>query len=329
LFRCLYSTDYMYKAKFLNNRKLRHSAEGKFNDFLATNLGIVLGIGLLSWAIINGSKATKFFYNPGGLAIVLGGTIAATLISFPLTEVLGVFKSFRIVFFSTKQDADFASFTITDAIETSLHSFKQEFGFKEIIEDCASQVYDPFLRDGLSLVAASYPPEMVKETLEISITNKNLRDLGQVRLLKNMGNFSPTFGIIGTVIGLIQMMAVVKTDISNVGEGLATAFVATFYGALLANLFFHPMAEKLDSRRRKNNINLNLILTGTLLIQAKHHPLYIEATLNSFMPPNERFARFKNGEYIGNPRIKLTDKNTKKSSKKLKRKTGEDLEDIF
>jgi chemotaxis protein MotA len=319
----------MYRSKGRLNRRLRHCAEGKFNDFLATNLGILLGIGLLSWAIINGSKATKFFYNPEGIAIVLGGTIAATLISFPLTEVLGVFKSFRIVFFSTKQDADFAVYTITDAVETSLHSFKQDLSFKEIVEDCASQVYDPFLRDGLSLIAASYPAEMVKETMEISIANKNLRDLGQVRLLKNMGNFSPTFGIIGTVIGLIQMMAVVKTDISNVGQGLATAFVATFYGALLANLFFHPMAEKLDSRRRKNNVNLNLILTATLLIHARHNPLYIEANLNSFMAPNERFGRFKNGEYIGNPRIKLTDKEARKT-KKIKKKTGDNFDrDIF
>ena len=81
----------MYKPKRIYNRRFRHCAEGKFNDFLATNLGILLGIGLLSWAIISGSKATKFFYNPEGLAIVLGGTIAATLISFPLTEVLASF----------------------------------------------------------------------------------------------------------------------------------------------------------------------------------------------------------------------------------------------
>src|ERR1700750_1285774 len=106
----------MYRSRQNSKLRLRHCGEGKFNDFLATNLGILLGIGLMGWAIISGSKATKFFYNPEGLAIVLGGTIAATLISFPLTEVLGVFKSFRIVFFSTKQDADFASFTITDAI---------------------------------------------------------------------------------------------------------------------------------------------------------------------------------------------------------------------
>jgi chemotaxis protein MotA len=317
----------MYRSVRLNNKRLRHCGEGKFNDFLATNLGILLGIGLLSWAIISGSKATRFFYNPEGLAIVLGGTIAATLISFPLPEVLGVFKSFRIVFFSTKQDADFAVYTITDAVETSLHSFKRDLDFKEIIEDCASQVYDPFLRDGLSLIAASYPPEMVKETMEISIANKNLRDLSQVRLLKNMGNFAPTFGIIGTVIGLIKMMAVIKSDISNVGQGLATAFVATFYGALLANLFFHPMAEKLDSRRRKNNMNLNLILTATMLIHARHNPIYLEANLNSFMPPNERLGRFKNGEYSANPRIKIADKAVRKS-KKLKR-TREDLEDIY
>jgi chemotaxis protein MotA len=114
--------------KFVREKliQLWHCEEGKFNDFLATNLGIVLGIGLLGWAIVSGSQATKFFYNLDGIAIVLGGTVAATLISFPLKEVLGVFNSFRIVFFSTKQDSDFANYTITDAVEASLYSFKND-----------------------------------------------------------------------------------------------------------------------------------------------------------------------------------------------------------
>jgi len=144
----------------------------------------------------------------------------------------------------------------------------------------------------LALVAGNYPPEMVKETMHTNMSNRNLRETLTGKIIKINGQLFSNIWNYRYCNRINPDDAVMKSDISNVGAGLATAFVATFYGALLSNLFFHPMAEKLESRRIKNMANMQLIVTATLLVQGKHHPVYIEANLNSFMPPKERYARF-------------------------------------
>jgi chemotaxis protein MotA len=257
---------------------------GSGRDFVATNLGIILGLGLLGWAIVSGSQATKFFYNPEGLAIVVGGTIAATLISFPASEVLRVFDSFRIVF--TGGGSSFADDIIS---ETCVLAHLQREG--ESIVDEREHIRNPFLRDGVSLFLAGYRPEQVRETLETSIANRSIREMAQVKLLRTMGNFAPSFGMVGTLIGLVQMFSSMK-DLGNIGPGLAVAFINTFYGTLLANLIFYPMAEKLETRRIQTLQELNMTMEGLLLLAHKEPAIYIEGVMNSFLPPGQRHTRF-------------------------------------
>ncbi|MBC7543626.1 MAG: MotA/TolQ/ExbB proton channel family protein [Candidatus Sericytochromatia bacterium] len=269
-------------------RELWHDEAGSGRDFIATNLGIVLGLGLLGWAILSGSQATKFFYNPEGLAIVVGGTIAATLISFPASEVLRVFDSFRIVF--TGAGTDFGDEIIS---ETCVLAHIQREG--DSIVDEREHIRSPFLRDGVSLFLAGYRPDQIRETLETSVANRSIREMAQVKLLRTMGNFAPSFGMVGTLIGLVQMFSNMK-DLANIGPGLAVAFINTFYGTLLANLIFYPMAEKLETRRVQSLQELNMTVEGILMLAHKEPALYIEGVMNSFLAPGQRHTRFdRNG----------------------------------
>ncbi len=291
-------------------RDLWRDEAGSGKDFIATNVGILLGLGLLGWAILNGAQSTKFFLNPEGLAIVLGGTVAATLISFPVSEVIRVFDSFRIVF--TGAGTDFADEIIS---ETCVLAHIQREG--DSIQDEREHIRSPFLRDGVSLVLAGYRAEQVRETLETSVANRSIREMSQVKLLRTMGNFAPSFGMVGTLIGLVQMFSNMK-DLANIGPGLAVAFINTFYGTLLANLIFYPMAEKLETRRTQSLQELNMTVEGILMLANKEPALYIEGVMNSFLAPGQRHTRFdRNGNLT--IRASLGGSKQKKTSKRTSR----------
>lgn len=287
---------------------LARDERGAGTDFIATNLGIVLGIGLLGWAIISGSQASTVFYNLEGIAIVLGGTVAATLISFPVADVVRVFDAFRQVFFSSS-----ASYGEQIISEACVLAQMQRDG--ESLEDEREHISYPFLRDGVSLYLAGYHPERVRETLEVAIANRSIREMGQVKLLRTMGNFAPAFGMVGTLIGLVKMFSDM-TDPSTIGSGMAVAFITTFYGALLANLIFYPMAEKLEARRIQNLQELNMTLEGVMLIANKEPALYLEGVMNSFLPPGQRVTRFDRN---GNLTLRPTLGGSRGKTKKLKR----------
>lgn len=287
---------------------------GAAGDFIATLLGIGAGIVLLGWAILSGSAgATSFFYNPQGIAIVLGGTIAATLISFPASEVVKVFDAFRIVF--SGQSENYYENVVNETV--ALSHLAREAGD---VSDEREYISHPFLRDGVSLWLAGYNPTQIKETLETAIANRSIRELNQVKLLRSMGTFAPAFGMLGTLIGLVQMLGNLQTDLSKLGPGMAVALITTFYGTLLANLVFNPMAEKLESRRTQNLVLLNMTMEGVMLLVRRESPLYIEGVLNSFRPPNERTTRFdKKGDYKGQMTLIPRGKQKKKSTGTIRR----------
>lgn len=254
---------------------------------IATLLGFLSGMGLIGWAIWSYAQeqAVNMFFSIPSLAIVLGGTIAATMLSFPLKEVLRIFGIMRVVF--KKERESMAPFIdeIVDLASTARTSMKE-------LEQSTSGIPHPFLRDGIQMVVDGYNEPELRDIMTTRIENRAKRERGEANVLKTMGKFSPAFGMIGTLIGLVVMLysmgqGATADAAAQLGIGMGAALITTFYGVLLANLFFNPMAEKFESRIRKENTLQLMLIEGTVQILHRKHPLIVREKLNSFIPPRE------------------------------------------
>lgn len=248
-------------------------------DF-ATLIGIVTGVGLLVWAMAAGGQAGVFVHPPS-LAIVLGGTLAATLIHYPLGRFIGVLGMMRQVFVR----AETAPSELIDLMVRLAEQARRE-GLLSL-EDEAGDQTDPFLKKGLQLVVDGTDPELVKSILETELAYLEERHQQGQGLFETMGALAPAFGLIGTLIGLVRMLQNLG-DAASVGPGLAVALVTTFYGALLANLLFIPMAGKLKAKSQSEVLLKEVAIEGILSIQAGDSPRILEQKLRAFLSPKLR-----------------------------------------
>ena len=257
-------------------------------DF-ATIIGFLLGIALIGGSIamlgIQAGTNPLVFVELNSFMIVLGGTLAATAIAFPLKEVLRIITILRAVFRGGKLEMGPLVDEIVDMGTVARKGPKQ-------LEDGLDRVRNPFLRDGLQMVVDGYSVEEIRDILGTRVEYREERESTEAALFKAMGKFSPAFGIIGTLIGLVFMLkgmgAAGGGDVAaQVGGGMATALITTFYGAVFANLFFLPMAEKLNSQISSKSTMQNMITEGVCLLQMKKHPLIVREKINSFIPPRE------------------------------------------
>lgn len=246
----------------------------------STIIGIMAGIGILVLSIMAGAKgATDFFINKPGIAIVLGGTAAATFISFPLREVARIFRVLHMVF--SKEDIHPENYVLQIS---SLASMARK-GIVALEKEMEN-IGNPFLRDGVQMVIDGLSADEIRDIMETRNENRILREQAEARVFRTMGRFSPAFGMIGTLIGLIAMLANMgRGAMGQLGPSMAIALVTTFYGILMANLIFNPMAEKIE-RRTEDEISLrNMIIEGVIMLHDRKHPLLVEEKLNSFLPP--------------------------------------------
>jgi chemotaxis protein MotA len=186
--------------------------------------------------------------------IVGGGTLAAILISFPLKNVVGVFKILKNVFGREISDAG----AYISAVVRLSHKARKESILS--LQADAQNVNNRIMRMGLQLVIDGQPPEIVRAVLETELEGILVRHDEGARIFKSMGRFSPAFGLIGTLIGLISMLRSLLGGTENLGPGMAVALVTTFYGALSSNLFFLPIADKLENRSEKEVQQVRIII---------------------------------------------------------------------
>jgi len=260
-------------------------------DF-ATIIGILVGVGLISSAIvvqgIQSESNLTVFAAPISFMIVLGGTIAATAVAFPPREVKRLLTILGAVFKGGKVEMGSLVDEIVDMGTVARKGPKD-------LENALEGVGNPFLRDGLQMVVDGYAVEEIRDILGTRVEYREEREMVEANMFKAMGKFAPAFGIIGTLIGLVFMLTGMGMSAegggddmaANIGSGMATALITTFYGALLANLFFLPMAEKLLSQITSKSTQQNMITEGVCLLQMKKHPLIVREKINSFIPPRE------------------------------------------
>lgn len=247
---------------------------------LATIIGIFLAFGLVASAIVVGGNPLVFINLPAML-IVIGGTIGATLVNYPLGHVVGVIGVVKNTFFTKSKDPA----TIIEQFLDYANRARRE-GILSL-EPLLKEVDDDFLRKGLQLTVDGLEPQTIQEILETEISYLEERHETGAEILGIMGAFAPAMGMIGTVIGLVQMLQTMN-DPSTIGPAMAVALLTTFYGALLANLVFNPMSGKLKTRSKQEVLGREMILEGILSISKGENPRIIAEKLNSYLPPRSR-----------------------------------------
>lgn len=249
---------------------------------IATIVGILTGVFLILLSILKSGQLSAFI-DIGSIMIVFGGTIGATLINYPLGDVLSVIGVIKKAFLHKAPDP-------TSTIK-NIVSFAEVARREGILalEDKIKEIDDPFLKEGIQLAVDGTEPELMKTILDTEIESLQSRhELGS-GIMKTMGTFAPAYGMIGTVIGLILMLGTMS-DPSTIGPSMAVALITTFYGAVLANLIFLPMAGKLETRSSQEVMIKELVKEGVLSIQSGDNPRIVEQKLISFIPPKLRKA---------------------------------------
>ena len=242
---------------------------------IATILGVFSGLGLIAYAIIMGGDFAIFISIPS-MMIVGGGTLAASLIAYPLKEVLGVFRVAMKVFFSSKQD-------YLGLIQelSRLSGLARQNGLLSL-ESEAKKVKHPLLQQGLMMISDGFPRNTIVKILTGQIATMHNRHKVGREVFGEMGKYAPAFGMVGTLIGLVQMLATLE-DPSTIGPKMAVALLTTFYGAFLANLFFIPMSNKLKRRTETETLEMQLIIEALLSIQDGENPNVMVDKLKVFL----------------------------------------------
>jgi len=245
---------------------------------LATLLGLVGAMGAICGAIMLGGSA-GMFVNVPSLIIVVGGTFAVTLMRFPLASTLGAFKVAMRAFLHKPESP---SKLIEEGVELANVARKEGLLGLESVE-----VTNPFLKKGIQLAIDGHDPEFVSRVLskDINMTIER-HDRGQ-SIFKAIADAAPAMGMIGTLIGLVQMMSNMD-DPKALGPAMAVALLTTLYGAVIANAIAQPIAEKLAIRSNEERTSQSLILETVTSIQEGLNPRVMEEMLKAYLPPGKR-----------------------------------------
>jgi chemotaxis protein MotA len=222
---------------------------------IASLAGIISGLTLIISAIFIGGDVQTFMNIPG-MMIVIGGTLAATLITFQFDDVKSAFKAAVFVFSSSK---DNSNDMVSTMVELCTLSRRQG-----IVALSKLEIESDFLKKACNLIADGSKEDMMRDTLNIEIESMKQRHFIIQDVFKKMGLYAPSFGMIGTLIGLVQMLTKLNNP-ETVGPSMAVALLTTFYGSLLASLIFNPIAGKLRARTVMEVINLEIIFEGAEL----------------------------------------------------------------
>ncbi|WP_411572279.1 motility protein A [Vreelandella titanicae] len=244
----------------------------------STLIGIFASILLLVSVLFFTAESPESFINLPGLAIVVTGTLAATFISYPLKEVLRVVRLVCLVF---RRENTYMRDDIRELVDMSRLWFK---GDVRAVERELEHTRNPFLRTGIQLVIANTKEDEIFDMLRWRIARLKAREHAEAQIFRTMATYAPAFGMIGTLVGLVNMLEVMDAgDLQVIGPRMAVALLTTFYGILLANLVFKPIAVKLERRTEERLITMNMVLEGISLITKRRLPSFIEETLNSFV----------------------------------------------
>jgi len=248
---------------------------------IATLLGVVLSFALIIGSMAMGGSLMAF-YNTPGLLIVVGGTIGAALINERLGHFMGSVKVSMQAFFDSKGSVD----QIIDQVVDLAAKARKE----GLVALDGEPIEDPFLARGVQLGVDGLSPEMIESILASDLDALKKRHTRGQTLFKFMAATAPSMGMIGTLIGLVQMLKELD-DPAAIGPAMAIALLTTLYGAVLAFVLFGPIASKLESRTKEEVAARSLAMSGVESILRGDNSMVIQSKLESFLSPAERAAR--------------------------------------
>lgn len=244
-------------------------------------LGIMLGFGGIAVGLTLEGGQLSQIVQPTAALIVFGGTAGAVLLQFPMSTVGAALARLRVILAEPHADP---RATIRELVEYSTRARRDGI---VSLDTTAQSIRDPFLQKSLLLAIDGTEPAELRRMMELELENQVVQDEQIPHLYEAAGGFAPTVGIIGAVLGLIQVMQRLD-NIGEVGKGIAVAFVATIYGVGFANLFCLPAAGKLRIRIQEEHNHRKMMLEGVLSILEGLNPRLLESKLNGFLPASRQ-----------------------------------------
>lgn len=264
----------MKKSNLLNHTF--QNTKKKLN--YSTALGFLCGIVLSLFIGLYAANDSKSFMNWTGLFIVVVGTIASVLLSYPLRDIINGLKSVKLIFLyeslNPQHEAD-------EIINVSKMWFTRNF---TAIENIIDTINNPYLKTGFQLVVDQTPVDDILSLLKWRIARLKAKEKAEANIFHSMATFAPAFGMLGTLIGLINMLQIIDMrDIGAITFNMGVSLITTFYGLILANLVFTPIAIKLERRTEHRVMIMSMVMEGITLIADNRSPSFVRETLKSFI----------------------------------------------
>jgi len=248
---------------------------------ISTIAGLGLGVAMILMSMILGGSGLGVYINVPSVLMVIGGSFGALMISNPLTRVLHIMQYVNIVMQEKKYPLEQ---TISSLISFSERARREGL---LVLEDEIEDVQDDFLKNGIQLVVDGTDPEIIRAVMFNDVAQLEQRHEVGAKLFADWAALAPAFGMIGTLAGLIAMLANLD-DPDAIGSGMALALITTMYGSMMANLVLIPFKNKLEDRHRDEMLLRDIMIEGVLSIQAGDNPNILKYKLVSFLDPTRR-----------------------------------------
>lgn len=269
----------------------------KKND-ISTAIGLALGAFCIAFGtMINNGKfepaGIKQFYDLASIFITVGGSFFTIIICYPMSTIKGLPAAMKNVFVEKQMPP----VELIDSF-VSLSKQARKEGLLSL-ENSVENIEDEFLKSGVQMIIDGMEPETIRDILDLDINEMEKRHAKYINLMKAWAGYAPAYGMIGTLIGLTQMLARLS-DPSTLGPGMAKAIITSFYGSVLANFIFGPLAAKLENKNEEEVSRREMMIEGILSLQSGVNPRIIEEKLKAFLSPEERINMNKRNTQ-GNP----------------------------
>ncbi|WP_042275347.1 motility protein A [[Clostridium] dakarense] len=252
----------------------------KKQDIL-TPIGLLLAVGLVLFGAMQGKSGLGIFFDPASIAITIGGSFAAVLITFSSDDLKKIIKILKTSFTSH----NIYKIDLVDQFKELSRKVRKDGVLS--IEEAVGEIEDSFLRKGLELVIDGLDPDTIKEILELEMLEIEGGYNKGSKIFKVWGTYAPAFGMIGTLIGLIQMLADMGSP-DDIARGMSVALITTLYGALLANIVLNPVGFNIQNKGEKEIEYREMMLTGIMSIQDGDSTRVIEEKMITFLTVEEK-----------------------------------------
>ncbi len=244
----------------------------------STALGIIFSIFLILFIVFYAANDPLSFLNLPGLVIVIVGTIAAVFLSYPLRDIKQGLRSIKLIIYYESLNPQKEADEIT---AVSKMWFQRD---SIAIENVIDSIHNPYLKTGFQLIVDKAPVDDILALLKWRIARLRAKEKAESNIFYSLASYAPAFGMLGTLVGLINMLEVIEIkNISAITSNMGIALITTFYGLVLANLVFHPIAVKLERRTEQRIMIMSMVMEGITLIAERRTPSFVRETLKSFI----------------------------------------------